>query len=215
MLYKEALALGFDDDIVIRRLLIEKMRILLQQDPSGGQLRERQVRSYVDENRQRFLQPATVTFSHIFLSEKRGNGIEGEAKTLLAQLRSDFASVDIAARLSDPFPLGLKFRAYPKTRIAARFGERFAEQVFGLDTGAWFGPIESPYGLHLVRIDAKQPPQMPPLEVIWSKAASHLAKHGAAKRLKEAVLRLRSLYEIRIEYDQKASVIAERQKGAS
>ena len=58
-LYREALALGLDDDIVIRRLLIEKMRILLQQDPSAGQLRERQVRRYVEQNRQRLLQPAT------------------------------------------------------------------------------------------------------------------------------------------------------------
>ena len=214
-LYREALALGLDDDIVIRRLLIEKMRILLQQDPSAGQLRERQVRRYVEQNRQRLLQATTVSFSHIFLSEKRGPGIEEEAKALLVQLRSDFASSGMAAQFSDSFALGLTFRAYPKSRIAARFGERFAEQVSALDTGAWFGPIESPYGLHLVRIDEKQPPQMPPLEVIWSKAASHLAKHGAAKRLKEAVLRLRSLYEIRIEYDEKASVIAERQKGAS
>ncbi len=214
-LYKEALALGFDDDIVIRRLLIEKMRILLQQDLSGGQLRERQVRSYVEQNRQRFLQPPTVTFSHIFLSEKRGNGIEGEAKALLAQLRSDFASVDIAARLSDPFPLGLKFRAYPKSRIAARFGKRFAEQVFGLDMGAWIGPIESPYGLHFVRIDEKQPPQMPPLRAIWGQAASQLAKQRAAKRLKEGLSRLRSLYEVRIENDEKASVIGEGQKEAS
>ncbi len=183
------------------------MRILLQQDPSGGQLRDRQVRSYIEQNRQRFLQPATVSFSHIFLSEKRGQGIEGEAKALLAQLRSDFASSGMAEQFSDPFPLGLTFRAYPKSRIAARFDERFAEQVFGLDTGAWFGPIESPYGLHLVRIDEKQPPRMPPLRAIWSQAALQLAKQGAAKRLEEGLSRLRSLYEIRIEIDEKASVI--------
>ena len=206
-LYEEALALGLDDDIVIRRLLIEKMRILLQQDPSGVQLQERQVRSYVEQHRQRYLQPATVSFSHIFLSEKRGHGIEGEAKVLLAQLRSDFASAGMAEQFSDPFPLGLTFRAYPKSRIAARFDERFAEQVFGLDTGAWFGPVESPYGLHLVRIDEKQPPRMPPLRAIWGKVALQLVKQGAAKRLKEGLSRLRSLYEIRIEIDEKASVI--------
>jgi len=206
-LYEEALALGLDDDIVIRRLLIEKMRILLQQDPSGVQLQERQVRSYVEQHRQRYLQPATVSFSHIFLSEKRGHGIEAEAKALLAQIRSDFASAGMAEQFSDPFPLGLTFRAHPKSRIAARFDERFAEHVFGLDTGAWFGPIESPYGLHLVRIDKKQPPRMPPLRAIWSQVALQLVKQGDAKRLKEGLSRLRSLYEIRIEIDENASVI--------
>jgi hypothetical protein len=206
-LYEEALALGLDDDIVIRRLLIEKMRILLQQDPSGVQLQERQVRSYVEQHRQRYLQPATVSFSHIFLSEKRGHGIEGEAKALLAQLRSDFASAAMVEQFSDPFPLGLTFRAHPKSRIAARFDERFAEHVFGLDTGAWFGPIESPYGLHLVRIDEKQPPRMPPLRAIWSQVALQLVKQGDAKRLEEGLSRLRSLYEIRIEIDENASVI--------
>ena len=177
-LYREALALGLDNDTVIRRLLIEKMRILLQQDPLHRQYREQQVRSYVESNRQRFLQAATVSFSHIFLSEKRGGDIEEQARALLAKLRSDVGSPDSAARLSDPFPLGLSFRAYPESRIVARFGKPFAGRVFAMAPGNWFGPIESPYGLHLVRIDEQQPPQMPPLQAIWRK--SGLRAHQTA-----------------------------------
>ncbi len=122
----------------------------------------------------------------------------------MARLRSDGVSSASAAQFSDAFPLGLTFHASPKSRIAARFGEPFAEQVFDLDLGAWFGPIVSSYGLHFVRIDQKQPPRMPPLQAIWSQAASQLAKEGAAKRLKEGLSRLRGLYEVRIENDEMA-----------
>jgi len=206
-LYKEALALGLDDDTVIRRLLIEKMRILLQQDTSDSSLREKRVRSFVEKHRERFLQPPAVSFSHIFLSERRGKDVEGQAKKLLIKLRGDPASPESPSGLSDPFPLGLEFRAYPRSRIAARFGERFADEVFALDVGSWFGPIESPFGLHFVRIYEKQAPQMPPLPDVIDRAAAELAKQSAIKRLKEGLDTLRGLYEISVENVEEALAI--------
>ena len=122
-----------------------------------------------------------MSFSHIFLSERRGNDLEGQAKKLLTKLRDDPASQDNATGLSDPFPLGIAFRAYPRSRIAARFGEQFAGEVFTLEAGTWFGPIESPFGLHLVRIDEKQAPQMPPLQAIIDKAAVELVRNAEGR----------------------------------
>lgn len=205
-LYRKALALGLDDDVIIRRLLIQKMRILLQQNANGAPLHEQEVLNYIERNRQRFLQPATVSFTHVFLSERRGDRIGEEARKALERLRFSAASDDAVAALSDPFALGLEFRRYPKSRITARFGHRFAEEIFELEAGSWLGPFASPYGHHLVRIDEKQPPKMPPLEAVWHEAAYRLAKQRAAKQLEEGLARLRKLYEIRIENAGGASV---------
>jgi parvulin-like peptidyl-prolyl isomerase len=41
------------------------------------------------------------------------------------------------------------------------FGKSFAEQLFTLETNTWLGPIESGYGLHLVRISEKIDSRMP------------------------------------------------------
>lgn len=205
-LYRKALALGLDDDVIIRRLLIQKMRILLQQNANGAPLHEQEVLNYIERNRQRFLQPATVSFTHVFLSERRGDRIEEEASKALERLRFSAASDDAVAALSDPFALGLEFRRYPKSRVTARFGHRFAEEVFELEAGSWSGPFASPYGHHLVRIDEKQAPKMPPLEAVWHEVAYRLAKQRAAKQLEEGLARLRKLYAIRIENAGGASV---------
>jgi hypothetical protein len=75
---QEAAALGLDDDIVIRRLLAEKMRLLLQQDGNGGSISDAEVAAYLEQNRQRFLQPETVTLTQVFLSaDKRGAAVTG------------------------------------------------------------------------------------------------------------------------------------------
>ena len=62
--------------------------------------------------------------------------------------------------LSDPFLLGLEILAYSKSRVQARFGTSFAEQVFARQPGVWSNPIASPYGLHLVRVEEKSAPEI-------------------------------------------------------
>jgi parvulin-like peptidyl-prolyl isomerase len=39
--------------------------------------------------------------------------------------------------------------------VASAFGPRFADAVFALRPGVWHGPVESGYGLHLVRVSSK------------------------------------------------------------
>jgi hypothetical protein len=50
-LYREAIQLGLDDDLVIRRLLREKMRMLLRRDPADAPIGEQDVREYVERHR--------------------------------------------------------------------------------------------------------------------------------------------------------------------
>src|SRR5207253_5853537 len=72
-LIREARALGLDDDVVIRRLLIEKMRLILAEDPNETPLAERDLQEYLERHRDRFEQPAELTFSR---SEERRVGKE-------------------------------------------------------------------------------------------------------------------------------------------
>jgi parvulin-like peptidyl-prolyl isomerase len=50
-----------------------------------------------------------------------------------------------------------EFRDADPQAVAAAFGPQFARAVFALPSGAWHGPIESGYGVHLVRVAAAQP----------------------------------------------------------
>jgi len=112
-LYREARRLELDDDLVIRRILMEKMRILLQQDPNG--VKSTPGRSnFVENHRQQFVAPARVTFSHVFFSASAQSGASApaqKAKAALVQLRSRSILPEQSAELSDPFLLGHRMRA--------------------------------------------------------------------------------------------------------
>ncbi len=194
----EARALGLDEDIVIRRLLVEKMRILLAQDPGAPALTDADLQGYLDRHRERFLQPAELTFSQLFLDEElRGASIEDAARATLAQART--LPLADAVALSDPFLLGLRFQAYSRPRIIARFGTAFAEQVFALEPGVWSDPIASAYGLHLVLVEETHEPHLPEVAAVRQQLLEAVGTERATQRLAQGLVRLRERYRIRVE----------------
>jgi hypothetical protein len=199
-LYREAVALGLDDDVVIQRLLRQKMRLLLQQDPNGTSLREQDVRQYLERHRDRFVQPATVAFSHVFLSARvRGDRLQEEAEALLADLRTRSLPPEATDELSDPFPLGHRFQAHARSAVARHFGDSFAAQVFELAPQTWSGPIASPFGRHPVWVREQAPERTPPLTEVWRQVAYAVLEERAAARLASGLQQLRRLYNIRVE----------------
>jgi hypothetical protein len=199
-LYREAVQLGLDDDVVIKRVLRQKMRLLLQQDPHPATLQEQDIRDYLVGHRERFVQPEVVTFSHVFLSARaRGDDLDEAARIALTQLLSPSTPPEATAALSDPFPLGLQLRSQSRGVIARYFGADFADQVFALQPRVWAGPIASPFGLHLVWVQEKVPEQLPPLDAVWRQIAGEIEQERETERFVKGLRRLRSLYDIRIE----------------
>ena len=54
----------------------------------------------------------------------------------------------------------------PETQVSALFGGTFTQYLKQQQRGSWTGPIESPYGAHLVRIDQVVESEVPPLAEI-------------------------------------------------
>ena len=199
-LYRQALQLGLADDLVIRRLLREKMRILLRQDPADAAIAADDVRAHVERHRDRFARPAAVTFSHVFLrASVHGDRLRQEADTTLGTLRARSIPPESSEDLSDPFPLGLELRGWSRAALDRQFGERFATQVLALEPGRWAGPIASPFGLHLVWVQEKIAGAMPSLEAVWPQVAREIQEERATERLARGMEQLRGLYEVRIE----------------
>ena len=197
---KQAHALGLDDDVVIRRLLVEKMRLVLTEDASAPPPTEQDLDDYLQRHRDRFEQPAELTFAHVFLSAStRGERLDGDAQALAARLRAQKIDPSSSAGLSDPFPLGLQMEAYTWNRIVARLGKPFAERVFAMEPGAWSDPIASPYGLHLVWVRGRSAARVPSLAAVRRQVEESVLAERAAARLARGLERLRGRYEIRVE----------------
>lgn len=200
-LIQRALDLGLDDDVVIRRLLAEKMRLVLQRDPAPIAVSDADLETVRERRRAELEQPETITLEQVFVaSDGRSTAeVSRGAARLLAGLRSGALATDDAVAQADPLPLGGTLRAQPRLKVQARFGKAFADDVFALGPGTWSEPIASPYGLHLVRVVRREPPRLPSLDELRPALIETVRRERARDNLARGLRHLRGLYEVRIE----------------
>lgn len=158
LLAREARALGLDEnDTVVRRRLAQKMEFMVQDTAQLAEPGEEELRRLYDAQRERFRSTARITFTHVYFNrDRRGARAQADARAALQRLAQ--AGVN-AADLGDRFLAQYDFNDADEQAVAGVLGQEFARQVFALDAGKWQGPIESGYGLHLVRVANKQAAQ--------------------------------------------------------
>ena len=210
VLYREALAMGLDeDDTIVRRRLVQKLEFLsetLVADPSDEALRE-----FLGENPDRYELPARYTFRHVYFSpDRRGGQVEADAQAALVRLRDGV--VDDAEALGDGFLLPREFTRLPSTEVADLFGRDFAVALGELAVGSWQGPVLSGYGLHLVLVEASEPARPPAFSEVRSRVESdYLAEQR--RRTEEAVYEeLRARYDIEVQLPAAVTTIAEQER---
>jgi len=164
--YREALTLGLDDDdTVIRRRLRQKMEFL--SDAVVGALTpdEEELAAYLKANAGKFELDPQIALEQVFLNmERRGDRIEEDAASILEVLNSN-ASAD-AATIGDATLLPFELDLTSLSRIGQTFGPQFAKAIDQLAPGAWTGPVKSTYGMHLVRINKREPGRVPALSEV-------------------------------------------------
>jgi parvulin-like peptidyl-prolyl isomerase len=213
--YREALALGLDqDDTVLRRRLMQKMEFLSNDLAELNQPDETALNKYFLDNQEKYEIPPRISFTHIYFSlDKRGEKALEDAKSVLARL-----TVMRAPERGDSFMLQYDFVQETPFEVERLFGKRFAEQLFKSEISTWKGPIESGYGFHLVRISEKVDPQMPELSSVIDKVRTDLMFEQRQRVNKEIYEKFKERYEIVIEDLPKQSGIAEAgssERGAS
>jgi hypothetical protein len=162
VLYRAALQLGLDkDDSIIRRRLRQKMEFLFEDTVSPPQ--ETESRAYFQSHIEKFRLAPLISFRQVFVSTRRGNVAEPDARQILARLVADTPG---AADKADALLLGETFSRTPLDRIAALFGDDFARGLAHATVGHWEGPLRSAYGLHLVQVTAVEPAATPPFEQV-------------------------------------------------
>ncbi len=162
ILYREAIALGLDrDDTIIRRRLRQKMEFLPQDLVEQIEPTDAELRTYLRENADAYQIEPRVTFQQIYLNrERRGANAEDDARRLLADLQNPDGPVEPLA-LSDPILVPHELESLSESEVARLFGQEFASSVVQIEAGSWTGPVNSGYGLHLVRVQKRSPARMP------------------------------------------------------
>ena len=157
LLAREARAMGLDEnDLIVRRRLAQKLEFLVQDTSRLAEPTEADLRRFYEANPERFQTLARVSFAHVYFSRDKRKDAAADAKAALAQL-SHSPPATRPSELGDPLMLDAEFRDADEQTVSGQFGKEFARVVFALQPGDWHGPIESGYGLHLVRVSESKP----------------------------------------------------------
>jgi hypothetical protein len=200
VLYREALAVGLDEnDTVVRRRLVQKMEMLSQDlallaDPTDQELQE-----FFQERQESYRIPPRMSFSHVYFNmDRRGSEGEEQAKRVLAEILAETPTPQRAPERGDQFLLRYDFDLLSPEEVRREFGNQFTESLFELEQG-WHGPVVSGYGLHLVYVREKVEGRIPMLEEVREKVLLDYTRMRS-ERAKEALYEgLAERYVIEIE----------------
>jgi peptidyl-prolyl cis-trans isomerase C len=199
-LYDEARGLGLDrTDLVVRRILVQKMRLLVaradEAAPSDAALA-----AFYAAHRDEYRAPDRVTFWHVFLaSSVHGDATAGDTRALAARLRQGGVAPAVAVRSGDAFASTARLVAQSPAQLERLFGPAFAAVLARAETEAWIGPVASPYGAHVVWIEAREPGTAPPLEAVRGRVLERWHDEERARRVGALLHELRGRYPLAIE----------------
>jgi hypothetical protein len=162
VLYREALAVGLDqNDVVVRRRMVQKMELLSQDLALLADPTDQELQAFFQERQEEYRVPPRISFSHVYFNpDRRGAAVEEDARRALAELRAGAQPPQRAPELGDRFMLQYDYARLSPAEVQQQFGSRFAEALFELEQG-WHGPIASGYGLHLVNVGERVESRIP------------------------------------------------------
>jgi hypothetical protein len=194
ILYREALAMGLDrDDSIVRRRLAQKMQFLAE-DTAESEPSEAELRRFFEERPELFAKPERLTFEHFYFSrDVRGERAASDAEDALAAMREG------ARPSGDRSALQARYAEQSREQVAALFGASFAERAFALPLDAWHGPLESGYGLHLVRVEAREAPRLPEFRAVRAQVRELWLDENRLETNERVYERLRAAYSVEVE----------------
>jgi hypothetical protein len=198
--YREAIAMGLDrDDTVIRRRLRQKMEFISEDVAAAAEPTDADLQAYLDAHEEKFLEPPRLSFEQVYLSsERRGEATRRDAENVLAELRAGRGREE-PQQMGDPTLLPPALREASPQEIMNTFGSEFAQQVEEAPVGQWSGPLQSGFGLHVVRVDAREPGRLPTLDEIRPIVVREWQAENRRTSNEALLATLRGKYDVRVE----------------
>jgi hypothetical protein len=201
-LYARALQLGLDrQDLVVRRILIHKVRLLVSRIDER-EATDDELRAYYARHASDGRLPQRVSFWHVFLAaNERDRDALLRAEQQLAMLRERRPAPRDAVREGDSFALPSHLVAQSHAQLDKVFGASFADAVLSSPENAWSGPIASPFGLHLVWVEQREPGDLPPFADVRGRVLESWREEQRGQRLTLLLRTLRARYPLDIASD--------------
>jgi peptidyl-prolyl cis-trans isomerase C len=197
VLAREAVRLGLDrDDVIVRRRLAQKMAFVSDDLAVVGEPAEADLRAYFDAHRQTYTTPDLYALRHVFFNpDRHGMALDPDAQRALQRLTRGANPNDIG----DPFMLPRELADVSRDDIARDFGSVFADAVTGSAPGSWSGPVRSPFGVHLVKLESYTPSSVARFEDVRDRVREALLAQKQQEANATLRAKLRRQYRIVVE----------------
>jgi len=172
--YREALSRGLDrNDPVVKMSLVRKITMLGTAQAQAAEPTDAELKAYFELRTERYRIPASFDLMQVYLSpDKHGENIGTDAAKLLTKLRKEDPPPEELAELGNILMLPNVFKDISEEQLARKFGNAFRDAIMSLTVGQWEGPVESGFGLHLVKITRREESQIPD----WTQVRDRIAR---------------------------------------
>jgi PPIC-type PPIASE domain len=199
---ERAILMGLPErDLIARARLAASARRALEHAGPLPEITDDEIVAHVRANDGRFRTAARVRFGQLFLSaDARGARLAEDAASLAERLETA-SPADLASlrALADPWPWTPEGTSISEARLDALVGEGFGEAVARAPIARWTGPIRSSFGLHFVRLDAREEGRLPEPHEVRARVEEEIRADRRAARYASALRRLRARYAVSLE----------------
>jgi hypothetical protein len=163
VLYREALARDFDrNDPTVRMAMVRKVMMLGTARVDATEPSDKELQAYFALRKERYRIPAVVDLMQVYVSvDKRGDQARAEAQRLLAELRERDPQANELEAYGDSIMLAHVNADMSEHDLDRTFGDGFGKAVAAVEPDQWAGPVESGYGLHLVKLLRREDAAIP------------------------------------------------------
>jgi len=190
ILVREATRLGLDDDdIIIRRRLAQKVEFMMADETVSDLPDRAQLRRFFEENRAQYDSPETLSWRHVFVES------EAQARQVQAALNAHESDWQNKGK---PFMLNRQYARQSELELSRLMGTQFARALFQETAKDWRAPVQSAFGWHVVKIDARHAAQQAAFEPLIERVARDYQKMQRQQALAAAWAELRSRYQVEL-----------------
>ncbi|MEZ5461335.1 peptidyl-prolyl cis-trans isomerase [Dokdonella sp.] len=194
VLYREGRKLGLDvNDQVIRRRVMQKIEFLAEgatpQVPTPAELQ-----AWLDAHPDDYQIEPRYSLTQIYFDPSRhGDALEAD---VIAARKALLEGKPVE---SDTTQLPATLRDRPLSEIVRVFGSRLGDSIASMETGQWSEPLASGFGVHLVRIDLKEPGRVATLAEAKKAVERDLLYERTMQGKQAFYLERKSNYTVRME----------------
>ncbi len=180
ILYREALARNLDRaDPTVRLAMVRKITMMGVAQAEAAELTDEDIQAYFALRKERYRIPARVDMVQVYLNkDKRGENIQAEAEQLLDSLRKREPQPEQLAHFGDVSMLRNIYADMSEQDLDRVFGGDFGSTVVAVAPGQWHGPIESGYGLHLVKVTVREESRIPDITEVIQRVITDMRYEG-------------------------------------